>query len=361
MEIQEYLNEMKNIQLSIRNFLDNDEDDEENFRILTTIFKDQYIHDNKHKLKLLLHMIVEISNNYHRSSNFFSKIEQILLIFKEKITFFYSNWEIFNIFESNKRILLFLIEEKIIVIDEKIIKILNKNKYIYDNYHSFIGPEIKPYINAKNCSRYELVAHLLENLPKDFNEKRKAGENDNPICKIIQNDSIKEFIQCKDKNLNCIIEPTIYETNTLLLKNHTTLIQYAAFFGAIKIFQYLLKNKVELTPSLWLYAIHSNKLEIIQILEENNIKPINRSYKNCIEESLKCHHNDISFYIISNYFQNFDLANIFPFCLKYYNFDFIEEQFINVFSFINLCKFDYYIFVDFLIKNKDININEEIK
>ena len=121
-----------------------------------------------------------------------------------------------------------------------------------------------------------------------------------------------------------------------------------------------IKNEIKLTPSLWIYAIHSNKFEIIHIIEENNIKPINGSDKKCIEESLKCHHCDIFLYFMSNYCDSLNLINILPFSLKYYNFDFIENEFINVFTFTALCKFDYYIFVDLLLKNNDININEEI-
>ena len=40
---------------------------------------------------------------------------------------------------------------------------------------------------------------------------------------------------------------------------------------------YLRNNGVKLTPSLWHYAIHGNNSEIIQILEDNQIKPIDES------------------------------------------------------------------------------------
>ena len=52
-----------------------------------------------------------------------------------------------------------------------------------------------------------------------------------------------------------------------------TLIEYSTFFGSIQIIQYLKYNKVPLTNSLWLYAIHSNNTEVIHFLEENEIKP----------------------------------------------------------------------------------------
>ena len=48
---------------------------------------------------------------------------------------------------------------------------------------------------------------------------------------------------------------------------------------------------------------------MIQLLEENNIEPPNNSYSKCIRESIKCHHNDITNYILSN-FINSDIEDI---------------------------------------------------
>ena len=62
------------------------------------------------------------------------------------------------------------------------------------------------------------------------------------------------------------IEPSIFETNPILMNENVTLIEYATFYGSIQIVQYLVNNKVELTESLWLYAIHSNNQEMIDFL-----------------------------------------------------------------------------------------------
>ena len=51
---------------------------------------------------------------------------------------------------------------------------------------------------------------------------------------------------------NSTINPSIYETNNFLFKSRndgTTLIEYAAFFGSIQIFNYLRLSGSELTPS----------------------------------------------------------------------------------------------------------------
>ena len=93
---------------------------------------------------------------------------------------------------------------------------------------------------------------------------------------------------------------SIFETNPFLIKRKASLIEYAAFFGSIQIFKYLQLNNVELTPSLWLYAIHCNNPEIIHLLEENHVIPEDKSYFECYKESIKCHHNNIANYIKDN-------------------------------------------------------------
>ena len=65
-------------------------------------------------LNLFLHMISKIASDHHRLPNFINKIEKILKYLKDDITRYFSNSSIFNIFSESKRILLFLLEEKII-------------------------------------------------------------------------------------------------------------------------------------------------------------------------------------------------------------------------------------------------------
>ena len=112
------------------------------------------------------------------------------------------------------------------------------------------------------------VKEILNELPNDFYEKRKIGE----IIKLIQKDTIGEFITYIEKNSYSVtseIKPSIYETNNFLLKYDSyKLIEYAAFYGSIQIFNYLRLNGVVLTSTLWLYSIHGQDEEIIHILEE---------------------------------------------------------------------------------------------
>ena len=63
----------------------------------------------------------------------------------------------------------------------------------------------------------------------------------------------------------------------------------------------MILNHVKYNSNLWSYAIHSNNADLIHILERLNIGLINGTYKDHILESIKCFHNDISNYWITNF------------------------------------------------------------
>ena len=370
MSSQEYLNIMKDIQENILTFLEEEDNSEENFIILKSKFEDTRIKDHLYELLSLLHLISKIGNNHHRFPNFFRKIERILLIFKEDIKKYFPNSEIFNIFKNNKRILLFLIEQQIIVFDEYIAKqITKKDKYTKAKYPQYFQPEIQPFINEKWFpKKEEWVEEIKKELPENFYDKRKEGENDNKICELIRKDLITEFVAhvtINSVSLNATIQPSIYETNSFLLKNQDiggfSLIEYAVFFGSIQIFNYLRHEGVELTSTLWPLAIHGQNSEMIHFLEDNHVELEDESYKQVFYESIKCHHNDIANYFINNFLQNDEenSQDTFKQCLKYYNFVFLKSESISESLFCNLCKYDHCALVDNLLKDKAIDINKK--
>ena len=394
--IERIIEEYKNIQMKFLNFLDNEENIEADFHNLIQFFKDIKIRDNQHNLRLFFHLLLRISNDHYRCPNFFGKIEQILQFFKDDIKKYYSNSEIFDIFQSSKRILLFLIEEKILRVDEYFYNQITKDNYLQAKYPQYFAPEIKPFTIAKfNPNNSFYLSRFLnrwdeevkKGLPENFYELRKIGENESEICKLIREDSVKEFIAYMNKNsisCNKEIELSIYETNSyffdlktdgmmiLSLIPRITLIEYAAFFGSIQIFNFLKSEGAELNSSLWFGAIHSKNAEIIHILEENNIQPTitvlngfmrlkQNSYKECFSYSIKCHNNDAVNYFLTNCPQNEDENpnEIFNQSLEYYNFAFFQNELINESSFNDLCSYDYFSLVNALLISKDIDINKE--
>ena len=359
-----FIPRMKAIQLAILNYIDEEEETEEKYQNLIKLLNDEKIGDNYHELKSFLYLIQSISNHHYRSTNFFDKITQILRIVKDQIKTKLSNSEIFKIFQKNKRIILILKEEDILQFDKLIANSFVRDIFQRRNYHVFFFEEIKPFIDAPMIRRISKIE-----FPKNFDEKRRIGENENDYCEIIRKDSIEEFIIYVNKqsfSLETVIKTSIFETNPLFFKKEPSLIEYAAFYGSNSIFTYLYKNGVELKSSLWNYAIHGNNPELIHLLVEKNIEPERNSYNICLKEAIKCHHNDIADYILNNYFnQDIDYSNfkenIISYSFRFYNFNFFPENLDNSFIFFYACQFDYFIIVEFLLKTKKININDVVK
>lgn len=433
--IQEYIQNIRNIQSSILCFIENNQNNEENYQNLIQLFDDYKILNDPHETKLILTLISRIGDQHYHTLNFFEKIEQVLKFFQPIFQKFFSNKEIFDIFSPNKRIILFLITEKIIIIDKVIVEKMYINQFI-----QYFTPEIKEFFkNFSDKEQKELLSYdehqsyyykqdqkysldidltnnnynrkdnngkedddnnntneeeesngngddddnnnndeednsdyddndadidlddnnlkLIQKIPDDFYEKRKIGENDNEICEIIRKDSIEEFITYVKKtnySLSSRIKPSIYETNVSLLYSKPNLIKYAAFFGSVQIFKYLYQNNVKQHPSLWIYAAHSDNSEMISTLEENKIikKKYNKTlvFKRCFEESIKCHHNDVSNYIQNNYFHDENKYHI-----KHYNFAYIEIDKI-ITDFYYYCKYGYYKIVNLILSTKNANL-----
>ena len=379
--IQDYMSKMKDIEQNIIDYLENEESDEFDHQNLMDFFKDSHIRSNKQVFKGILYMLSNISENHHRQRSFFNKIEHIFQYFIPKMKKTFSKCEIFNIFKRNKRILLFLFAQKVIIPNKYFLSIFSKDKYKRKFFSEYFLKEFKPLYDDNT------FIYLKTRIPDDidselFEERRKEGENQLELCQMIRNDSIDEFIHFTSQSnisLSSTIRPSIYETNPIFLKNRPTLIEYAAFYGSIQIFNYLKMNNVKLNPSLWIYAIHSNNPEMIHLIEYDEIESPHYSFKDCYKESIKCHHNSIMDYIKDNLYVGEREKNIKMFLksiqyhnycylydliyfsiansAKFYNSDLemgVSEEF-NIFY--DLCKYNYLYLVDFFLKYRNINPN----
>lgn len=357
---------IREIQDNFINPLDNEEDLIKCNISLSNFFDEQKNQDTKHEFILILRMLSRISNEHHRYPNFFSKFKSFFNFFKDKIKTNFSNIEIFNLFKKNKKIILILIEIGILVIDQTIANIIQKGKFEARNYHLYFQPEIeKTCLNEENKENDKDEEKI-----KVFERNRQIGENDTYLCQLIRNDFLDDFIVYYNKfnfKLSSYIKPSIFETNPFLLKqNNISLIEYATFFGSIQIVKFLIINNVKLTKSLLLYSIHSNNAEMIHLLEEHHIDRgtelnfmIEEQNLKYLKESIKCFHNDIANYILNNILQEKTAKSFLndPNPYKYYNFYYIGNTFSNISAITYLIKYDYYAIVDFLLKNRDKNVN----
>ena len=306
MEVKEYLDKMMEVQNLFLTFLDDENINQNNLIVLINYIDDQRIRQDKHHLTSFLHLFSSIVDYHHRTINFYDKSFQIILFLKDDLKRNYSNLEIFNFFRNNCRIILFLIEEKIIYVDYLITSMclnFTFNDYIqkktFSSKYYYLFPEIKPFLD-KNCEVY-----LDSQTQEDIKEQRKVEYADNYILQLVQTDLIDEFISYINKTnfkLNDEIKKSLLETNIFLSNiNSLKLIDYAAFFGSVQIFKYLISRNCEMTPKLMLFAIHGRKPEIIHIIEEKNIIQDEKIYKDCLKFAIRCHHNELAHYILENY------------------------------------------------------------
>ena len=341
MEIKQYLNARKKLYDHLLGFIDNQEDSQSDYLNLISDITNQKITENKNEFENFLHLIVLISSYHHRNLNFYSKIDQILSYLSKKITQTFSNSEIFNIFSQNKRVLFFLIKNEIFKVEQELMKLI-KSRY----FHQYLAEFNKS--DAKHV------------------QKKEIGENDSYICEIIRKDSLDEFIIYINEN-NCslanTIKPSIYETNSFLINKKVDFLDYAIFFGSIKIVKYMLANGLKLTDHLWPFAIHSNNPEIISLFEENNVIPQqNKISLYLLKLSIMCHHNDIANYIQENYIQNNNVfhKNSQAYSFLFFNYAKNAESEIDNNLFLHACKCNYFELVKLLLNDVNIDINYNI-
>ncbi|KAK8835121.1 hypothetical protein M9Y10_026248 [Tritrichomonas musculus] len=369
--MQEYIEKKKEFYDSLLEFLENIEYDVDYFQGFIKIIKQEKLEDDCQEFEEFLRLLNNIINYHHRNENFIIKVEQIFDYFSVFILKNFTNLSIFNIFKNNKIVLYILITRKIIVLDNDIIKVLFlENDSLTKNICQFFFPEIQQVVKESLPIEYLVVGKkkiekiekdLLsqdENIFNNFDQKRKIGENDSYICSLIRQDSIEEFVSYVNRtnySISSEIKYSIFETNLFLIESNPTLIEYAAFFGSIQIFQYLKFNGVELNSNLWKYSIHSQNSELIHFLEISQILPPNKQYEECLKESIKCHHNDIANYIENNFITENELyqkEDFFSMILCYRNFSFFPSEFGKSDEFFYLCKYNYNKLVKLFLETK---------
>ena len=375
-QIQSYLTNMKNIQENILLYLEETDNIDIAFTDLVNRIQQTNYHLNKDEFASILSLLIKISKNYHRSTDFFSKLDRIFKYFETIIKGTFSNSELYRIVRKNKRVLLFLIKEGILTVDDNIAKQI---LYESENFAKFFYPEIKDFIHNE-----EILSELRKDIDDDhdFEQKRNEGENDNYICNLIRNDLVEDFVSHHTRSnfsLNNSISPSIFETNSFILNQikkgkNPTLIEYAAFYGSISIFNYLRINEVELKPSIWNYAVHSKNAALIHLIEEQKVEPESK-YVKCLLNSIKYFNNDLTEYFLNNQLKGIIPTEIIyqlgtdkykqiqvidrDSCLfKYQNFNYMDN--LNIDDQLTLwlsCKYNYLYIAKYMLNHQGLNVD----
>ena len=102
---------------------------------------------------------------------------------------------------------------------------------------------------------------------------------------ILRNSSQPKF------DFNQTIEPSLYERCSFVNTENVSLIDFAAFFGSIKCFKFLLLNGSN-TKNTGKYAVAGGNLEILHLCEQNH-----STFEGSYEAAIKYHRNDIFHYL----------------------------------------------------------------
>ena len=117
MEIESLIKKMKDINSALIDFIEATDDHEVEFKTLIDFFEKQQILENKDEIQLSFQLISKISDNHHRTSDFFDKLEKIFkYLIKDipsPISYFIPDYTNYN-----KRILFLLLEKGFIKPDE---------------------------------------------------------------------------------------------------------------------------------------------------------------------------------------------------------------------------------------------------
>ena len=155
--------------------------------------------------------------------------------------------------------------------------------------------------------------------------------------------------------------------NHLLEHANIKIIEYSSFFGCMEIINFLIiEEKINLIPSMWEYCIHSENSELIHYHEDNRILPVDNRHEITLKESIKCHHNVVSRYIINYLIKEKDLENdkendyknnLYKYSIEYDNYCFFPNSIKYNFYLQYRCEFDYCTLVNLYLKNENIDIN----
>ena len=142
-KIKQYFDLMRGIEENLLSYIEENNEDNDN---LFNYLEELKIKECKQEFKSFLYSISHLSNNYHRTRNLYNKIDCIISHFKDSILKYFQNSAIFRIFQNNKRILLFLIQQKILTITQGIFDIFNQTKFEESYYLEYFYPEIESFL-----------------------------------------------------------------------------------------------------------------------------------------------------------------------------------------------------------------------
>ena len=105
--------------------------------------------------------------------------------------------------------------------------------------------------------------------PSKFKEMRDSGEPDDKLTLAIRHDDVDELKSSltDSPNISQIVPFNLFES--FVNNGRTNLLNYAAAYGSIKCFKYLLDNKAEILNNTFTYAVFGENKEIMELVNQS--------------------------------------------------------------------------------------------
>lgn len=186
--------------------------------------------------------------------------------------------ELMNLYGRNPNICAFIyrLYQKGIFTNEELFPnfeyILNKQMHLhsFDPFFLWFLPEIIELDKNIHYESFITNTYLPDNLDL-YKKMRDSFEPNDEITRSLRKDDIDTFLSILSKNQiinlsNCFVPNNIFDTE--IMNNNMNYINYAAAFGSIKCFKYLMLNHVEIDSSTFYYSIYGGNSEIIKIIDD---------------------------------------------------------------------------------------------
>lgn len=278
---------------------------ESNLESTINDIKSSIFYLDKQNMKILLKSI-NIFFKIRRSQMicYFRLIEELL----PKILELFTKEEIMDLLKK-KEIHLKLHKNKIITAEDIAsfygIKSLNLG-FFYPEMTSLFSKYPSLEENIKDSNQYEFFHNLFSQKVDTENDPRFQVGNTDQLSISIRNDDIDLFQSIVSKNniniRNYKLSISKFEKNKCLNFDQIYLIEYASFYGSIKIFKFLQMNNAPFTNSFLQYAICGGNHEIVHLVEKSiNGQLKEQEMEKILNLSIIFHRYELTEYLIDFY------------------------------------------------------------
>ena len=146
----------------------------------------------------------------------------------------------------------------------------------------------------------------------EYKQMRDKGEYDDEMATALRNDDVDKFQSIVSKNektkLNQEIQQNMFDY--FFCKSNITYLNYAAAYGSVKCFKYILLNDGQINNLTFKMAVSGGNNEIIRIVYNKTIEYfsnprfIKSANESAIKRSIKTHQNNVFDWIIDQTLKN---------------------------------------------------------